>query len=524
MNIKKSIAIYMILSIVITLFIVNKETINVYGAENVQDINIISNTDVLPECAKEWARRRGATTTFINLADLYFKYSKDHGQVNPAIAYAQSALETGYGRYGSVLGEECKNPCGMKQTQGGGDYDASIHMRFASWDDGVTAHLDHLALYAGAKGYPKKNTKDPRHFKELYNKCSTVRSLGGCYAPSLTYGDSVLNLYNSLVQVDKEYRPYVIANLPIVASIDSIDTSNMLENKTIKVSGYAISGKNIKSLSLFIGDKLKATFNCDVNRQDLKSSYPLYNTQNSGFNIDVDISDIEAKEQEVKLVVCDVSGKKYETSKNFILEKKPPLTMEQLKQIENMVYFNLDDNIYKEYIQYTVYKTSTIKNINLIKMICRIKNVLDTSGYNIIVKNTEFENDYIYSDDIKEKAEFNICNNCISNDTIDFNNMDNNYINDGKGKIYFAIFDNIQDNYIYNKICEDIVRDFINSDNNVIKSRQNKYKLINSKISTIDINYDIKRKNTFNDNLDDDSNESINKKINNNPFDSTGRN
>lgn len=511
MNLKKSIVVYIILSMVMTLFITNNKSVNVYAAEKVQDINIISNTDILPECAKEWARRRGATNTFINLADLYFKYSKNHGGVNPAVAYAQSALETGYGKYGSVLGEECKNPCGMKQTQGGGDYDPSIHMKFASWEDGVAAHLDHLALYAGAKGYPLRNTNDPRHFKELYNKCTTVKSLGGCYAPSLTYGDAVLNLYNSLVQVDKEYRSNVIANLPIIASIDTIDTSNMLENKTIRISGYAISGNKISSLSLYIGGNCKATFNGTVNREDLKSLYPLYNTNNSGFNIDVDISDMEAKEQEVKLIVNTINGNSYEINKSFILEKKPPLTLEQLKQIENIVYVNLDNNIYKQYIQYATNNTSNIKDINLVKCIFTIKNILQENGYNLFIRNNELESKKIYSDKIKEKAEINISSNYISDDNL--STMSNNYVNKIKQKVYFAIFDNVQDKEVYNEAVYNIVRDFINCDNNIIKCRQNNYKIINSKISYININYDIKRKNTFNDNLEDSKDNLFNENI-----------
>lgn len=72
--------------------------------------------------------------------------------------------ETGYGKFGGVLDESYHNPCGMKTSSGGGDYDPNAHQKFNSWDEGVQAHLDHLALYAGADGYPKSDTFDPRHF------------------------------------------------------------------------------------------------------------------------------------------------------------------------------------------------------------------------------------------------------------------------------------------------------------------------------------------------------------------------
>lgn len=55
--------------------------------------NIISVAGVTVDQAKAWARDKGATETFINLADVYFKYCVECGQVNPAIAYAQSAKE-----------------------------------------------------------------------------------------------------------------------------------------------------------------------------------------------------------------------------------------------------------------------------------------------------------------------------------------------------------------------------------------------------------------------------------------------
>lgn len=84
------------------------------------DINIISTTKVTAEEAKIWAKRKNATDTFIALADLYWKYSKEHGNINPTMAYVQAAVETGYGKFGGVIDESYKNPCGMKTSKGGG--------------------------------------------------------------------------------------------------------------------------------------------------------------------------------------------------------------------------------------------------------------------------------------------------------------------------------------------------------------------------------------------------------------------
>ena len=188
-------------SLMFLLFIGLLSSINVQALEN--NLNIISTTKVTVDEAKKWAKERNATDTFIGLADLYWKYYKEHGKVNPAIAYVQSALETGYGRFGGVLDASYKNPCGLKNNVGGSDTNKNAHQKFNSWDDGVKAHLDHLALYAGAGGYPRKVTTDPRHFSYLLGKAKTVQDLSLSWASNLDYGNKIMNLYNSLLQYSK---------------------------------------------------------------------------------------------------------------------------------------------------------------------------------------------------------------------------------------------------------------------------------------------------------------------------------
>ena len=165
----------------------------------IADNKIISETEVTAKQAEEWAEAKGATDAFIGLAQLYWKYAPEHGDVNPAIAYVQAAKETAYGNFGGVLNSSYNNPCGMKTIVGGADSDPNAHQKFNSWDEGVQAHLDHLALYAGATGYPKTNTYDPRHFITIKGKAVTVNALGGKWAPSLTYGEEVNKSYNDLL-------------------------------------------------------------------------------------------------------------------------------------------------------------------------------------------------------------------------------------------------------------------------------------------------------------------------------------
>lgn len=146
---------------------------------------------------QNWARDKGATTQFLKLAPIFYKIGLQVG-VNPVIAYAQAAKETGYGKFGGVLNESYHNTCGMKITKGGSDTDPNAHQRFISWEQGIQAHIDHLALYAGVHGYPKSTSPDPRHFAYLFGKAPTVESLGGLWAPSVTYGTDIVKMVRDI--------------------------------------------------------------------------------------------------------------------------------------------------------------------------------------------------------------------------------------------------------------------------------------------------------------------------------------
>ena len=226
MNIKKKLITFILtFSMVLSLV----PTLSVQAATT--DFKIISDSEVTVEQAKNWAKSKGATQTFINLADLYFKYSSECGGVNPAIAYVQASKETGYGNFGGVLDESYHNPCGLKTASGGGDTDKNAHQKFDTWDEGVQAHMDHLALYAGADGYPKDNTYDPRHYVTIKGKATTVNSLGGNWAPSATYGEEINQLYENLLDfAGVDYPKDTNSNSNSNTSNNSNQSSNAVPN------------------------------------------------------------------------------------------------------------------------------------------------------------------------------------------------------------------------------------------------------------------------------------------------------
>lgn len=151
---------------------------------------------------KKWAKRNNATELFLNLWNIYNDLYKTCGGINPVIAYVQAAIETNFGNFDDDLKESFNNPYGVKEFK----YDDNgvlneEYTKFVSWQEGIEAHLDHLALYFGAEGYPKDNSKDTRHFYYLYGICSNIQDLQDKWTTKKEYSNRILdelkNIYSS---------------------------------------------------------------------------------------------------------------------------------------------------------------------------------------------------------------------------------------------------------------------------------------------------------------------------------------
>lgn len=150
-----------------------------------------------------------ANNLAVDLAPLFWEIAVKAG-VDPAVIFAQSCKETGFYNFGGVLDASFKNPCGLKTAMGGSNDDPNAHQRFATWEQGIIAQADHLALYAGAPGYPKASTPDPRQFASIKGVAQTVEQLGGPgrWAPSLTYGTDIVRRMKDLTSTPtKESTP-----------------------------------------------------------------------------------------------------------------------------------------------------------------------------------------------------------------------------------------------------------------------------------------------------------------------------
>ena len=117
-------------------------------------------------------------------------------KVRPEVALAQSLKETGYFRFGGAVRPGQNNFAGIGAT-GGGEPGKS----WPSIIDGVRGHLRRLRLYATpALIVTQVGLHDLtiilRPLPERYwGSAPTVEKLSGKWAPSLTYGDSIVESY-----------------------------------------------------------------------------------------------------------------------------------------------------------------------------------------------------------------------------------------------------------------------------------------------------------------------------------------
>ena len=95
--------------------------------------------------AREWARLRAAHQRFIEIASVYWRYGEITG-LRPEVLYAQSANETAFGRYGGAVLPEQNNWAGIKVREPQGN-SAADHETFATPEDGVRGHFNHLCAY-----------------------------------------------------------------------------------------------------------------------------------------------------------------------------------------------------------------------------------------------------------------------------------------------------------------------------------------------------------------------------------------
>ena len=296
-------------------------------AAAIGNVNILSSDSTTVAQAEAWARAKGATEEFIGLASLYQKYASSRGGVNWVVAYVQAAKETGYGKFGGVLDASYHNPCGLKNSSGGADEDPNAHKRFDNWDQGIIAHLDHLALYAGAAGYPKTNyvskwqnsnldstsTYDPRHFAYLKGRATTVNDLGGQWAPSSTYGVEIFRLYCDLTGA---------TYLPAVSNLENPQNNATIVDGKLRVSGWALHPFGIKEVKVTLDGVTLGNATYGVTRTDVSKIYSGYfNGSQCGFDSTFELNNITNGVKTLKVQIIANDGTSTVVTRNITVQR-----------------------------------------------------------------------------------------------------------------------------------------------------------------------------------------------------------
>ena len=143
------------------------------------------------EQAQAWAAARGADQRFIDIAPVYWEYGEQFG-IRPEVMYAQAAKETGYGKYGGAVLPEMNNWAGIKIKSPIGDR-TEDHETFASPEDGVRAHYNHMSAYIGIE--PIGEPHDRYYVVKSIDWAGSIKNieaLGGRWCPDLYYGYSII--------------------------------------------------------------------------------------------------------------------------------------------------------------------------------------------------------------------------------------------------------------------------------------------------------------------------------------------
>ncbi|WP_042462683.1 N-acetylmuramoyl-L-alanine amidase [Neobacillus dielmonensis] len=129
------------------------------------------------------------------LANFYLTIGEYYG-IRGDVAYAQALHETNFFRFTAVVQPGQNNFAGIGATNSN-----STGAIFATPEEGVIAHLQHLYAYATTDPMPNRYPLvDPRFHLVARGSAPTWTDLNGKWAvPGTTYGQSILNLYRRML-------------------------------------------------------------------------------------------------------------------------------------------------------------------------------------------------------------------------------------------------------------------------------------------------------------------------------------
>lgn len=134
----------------------------------------------------------------VEIATHYILVGNKYG-IRGDIAFCQAILETGWFKFenGTAVTADQHNYCGNGVTKKGEKGNS-----FATIEEGVIAHIQHLYAYASKAELPEgEKIVDPRFTYPARGCAPTWNELSNKWAMNETYGKSILSLYDLLLQV-----------------------------------------------------------------------------------------------------------------------------------------------------------------------------------------------------------------------------------------------------------------------------------------------------------------------------------
>jgi hypothetical protein len=127
----------------------------------------------------------------VELAGLYIKESAVEG-VNHDVAFSQMCLETGFLRFGGLVGPDQNNFSGLGATGPG-----EPGLRFPNPQIGVRAQVQHLKGYATDEAL-NQDLVDPRYRYVRYGAAPTLEHLAGTWAADQGYAHKIVDIMKRL--------------------------------------------------------------------------------------------------------------------------------------------------------------------------------------------------------------------------------------------------------------------------------------------------------------------------------------
>ncbi len=158
---------------------------------------IVGISAVSLEQAVKWAKRNNAYQRFVGVADYYWYFVAQSG-IRPEVLFAQAALETGFGRFSGQVTPEQNNWAGIKTAFTKGDAPED-HESFASPQDRVRAHFNHMAAYVGLSPLGEPHCRYHVVIRTPWaGTIKTVEELSGRWAASATYHVRIVKMIEEM--------------------------------------------------------------------------------------------------------------------------------------------------------------------------------------------------------------------------------------------------------------------------------------------------------------------------------------